>query len=80
MALPIASMLALAFSFAEFHDPAKSVTFAKSIVTAVPLSLLFFVPFLFADKLNAGFPVLYGLGVLLLIAGYFAHGFIMKML
>lgn len=78
VALPITSMLVLAFSFAEFHDPAASVRFAKSIVAAVPLSLLFFVPFLFAEKLPIGYWGLYALGVALLTCGYFIHTFIMK--
>src|SRR5262249_2138993 len=79
-ALPLTTLLALAFSFAEFHDPAVSVKYAKSILAGVPLSLLFFVPFLFAEKLQLNFFALYALGLTLLVAGYFAHGYILKLL
>jgi hypothetical protein len=80
IALPISSMLVLAFSYAQYHDPATSVTFAKSIISAIPLSLTFFIPFLLAEKIPMGFWGLYGTGVLFLIAGYFAHSFIMKLI
>lgn len=73
LALPIASMLALAFNQTEYGDSQKSVAFAKSIVFAVPLSLLFFVPFLFADKLQWPFWGLYLAGFFLLGAGYGIH-------
>ncbi len=73
LALPLSSLLALAFSYAEYKDPAKSVAFAQSIFLGVPVSLLFFVPFLFADRLRLPFPVLYGLGLVLLTLGFFLH-------
>jgi hypothetical protein len=78
IALPISTMLVLLFSYAEYHDPAASVRFAKSIFTAIPMSLLFFVPFLLADKLPFGFWGLYASGFTLIVAGYFAHGFILR--
>jgi len=73
MALPIATLLVLPFSYMEHHDPAVSVKFAQSIFLAVPLSLFFFVPFLFAAKLGWGFPALYASGLVLLIGAYFIH-------
>lgn len=78
IALPLSTMLVLAFSYAEYNDPAASVKFAKSILAAIPLSLLFFVPFLFAHKINLPFWGLYGLGVAFLTVGYFAHTLISK--
>jgi len=78
IALPITSMLVLAFSYAEFSNAENSVKFAKSIVVAVPLSLLFFVPFLFAKELKLNFWALYGLGVALLAIGYFLQSYIMR--
>jgi hypothetical protein len=78
MALPLATLLALPFSYAEYHDPAASVRFAQSIFIAVPLSLLFFVPFLLASKLHWNFWALYLSGVVLLAAGYFTHRWIMS--
>lgn len=76
LALPISTMIALAFSQAEYQESIKSVAFAKSIFLAVPLSLLFFIPFLLAEKISVGFWGLYVMGVALLTAGYFIHGWI----
>lgn len=77
IALPLTTMLALAFSHAEYGDSVKSVAFARSVVAAVPLSLLFFVPFLMAgllqDKMKIGFWGLYGFGLTLLAGGYIIH-------
>lgn len=78
IALPLTTLLALAFSYAEHQDAEASVRFAKSVLVAVPLSLTFFIPFLLAQKLNIGFWGLYGLGVTFLVIGYFAHVFLMK--
>ena len=73
IALPISSMLALVLFQVEYREPGQAVTFAKSIFWAVPLSLLFFVPFLLAEHLKWGFWTLYGAGVALLTGGYFLH-------
>jgi len=78
IALPLGTMLVLLFSYAEYRDTASSIRFAKSIFLAVPMSLLFFVPFLLADKLPFGFWGIYAAGFALLVIGYFAHAFIMK--
>jgi hypothetical protein len=78
MALPIATLLVLPFSYIEFHDPASSVKFAQSIFVAVPLSLFFFVPFLFAAKLGWSFPALYGSGLILLATAFFIHRAILQ--
>lgn len=80
IALPLSTLLVLAFSYAEYHDPAASVRFAKSIFIAIPMSLLFFVPFLLADKLPFGFWGLYLSGIALIAVGYFLHGWILKAL
>lgn len=77
MAMPLSSMIALLFAQAEFQENSRSVAFAKSIFFSVPLSLLFFVPFLFADKLKLGFGLLYGIGVFLLSLGYLIHRWIL---
>jgi hypothetical protein len=78
IALPLTSLLALAFSYAQHQDAESSVRFAKSILVAVPLSLTFFIPFLLAQKLPVGFWGLYALGIALLVIGYFTHVFLMK--
>lgn len=75
IALPLTSMLALLFSYAEFQDAAKSVTFAKSIFVGIPVSLLFFVPFLVAEKFQLSFVSCFLSGIVLLGLGYFCHKF-----
>lgn len=77
-ALPLTTLLALAFSQWEWSDGKQSVEYAKSVFTAIPVSLLFFVPFLLAQKLNLSFWVCYGSGVALLGVGYFIHAFVVK--
>lgn len=79
-ALPLTTLLALAFSHVEWGDGKQSVEYAKSIFVAIPVSLLFFVPFLVADKLNLSFWGSYFIGIVLLGLGYFVHTSIMKYL
>ena len=73
IALPIASIIAIAFSYLEHKNTENSVIFAKSILVGVPISYLFFVPFFFAKSLNMNFWLIYGSGLILLIIGYFLH-------
>ncbi len=77
-ALPLTTLLALAFSHMEWGDSKQSVEYAKSVFVAIPVSLLFFVPFLLAQKLELNFWTCYGSGVVLLGLGYFAHTYIVK--
>ncbi|WP_417334723.1 hypothetical protein [Halobacteriovorax marinus] len=79
-ALPLTTLLALAFSHLEWGDSKQSVEYAKSVFVAIPVSLLFFVPFLFAQKLNLSFWTCYSSGIFLLGVGYFAHSFITKLI
>lgn len=80
IALPIASLLSLAFSYVEYRDPAASITFAKSILVGVPVSYLFFMPFFFSNKMGNNFWLSYLTGLVLLIIGFFIHRFIMARL
>lgn len=73
IALPLTSILALGFSFVEHQDHTKTVAFAKSIFIGVPVSLLFFIPFLLAPRFNFGFATSFTLGLSLVVAGYFLH-------
>jgi hypothetical protein len=75
IALPLASLLALAFSYVEHKNLENSIIFAKSIMIGVPVSWLFFMPFFFAEKYNMSFWLSYLIGVLLLIVGFFIHKF-----
>lgn len=80
VALPLTTLLVLLFSYAEYRDTAKSVEFAKSVFVGVPISLLFFVPFLLAQKLNLGFVSCYLAGISLLIVGFFVHKYLLTFL
>ena len=73
IALPIASLIAIIFSYYEHQDVEKTVTFTKSIVIAVPISYLFFLPYFFAKQFNMNFWMIYGSGILLLALGFFIH-------
>lgn len=77
ISLPLTSIIALIFSYGEFQDQEKSIIFAKSIFVGVPVSLLFFAPFLVANKFDFGFLTCLTLGIALLVAGYFLHRSIM---
>ena len=52
IALPIASIIAIAYSYLEHKNAENSVIFAKSILIGVPVSYLFFLPFFFAKFCN----------------------------
>ena len=77
-ALPLVTILALAFTYVESKDLENTSTYAKSIILAVPVSWLFFVPFFFTDKISAPFWVFYGAGLAFLVCGYFLHQFLAK--
>lgn len=79
-ALPLTTLLALAFSQLEWQDSKQSVEYAKSVFVAIPVSLLFFVPFLFAQKLNLNFWGCYISGIILLGVGYIIHSYLSKFL
>ena len=78
IALPILSILSIAFSYAEHKNLDKTILFAKSIVIGIPASLTFFLPFFFAKALGLNFVTTYGLGLFFLVLGFIAHKFIMN--
>lgn len=80
VALPIASLLALVFSYLEHRDAEASITFARSILVGIPVSYLFFLPFFFADKLGNSFWLSYLTGLALLVVGFFIHRYIMAII
>jgi hypothetical protein len=79
-ALPLVSILAVAFAYAEHQNMLVVSQYAKSIIVAVPISWLFFVPFFVSERLNLSFWSSWGLGLLLLFLGYFLHQWILKQL
>lgn len=79
IALPLASLIALVFSYLEHRNPETSITFAKSILIGVPISYLFFLPFFFAKTLGMNFWLIYSIGISLLVLGFFAHKYILSL-
>ena len=67
------SLIAIAFVYFEHSNAEKTVLYAKSILVAVPVSYLFFLPFFFAKQFNMNFWMIYGTGILLLTLGFFIH-------
>ena len=80
IALPIASLIAIAYTYYEHDNATNTILYAKSILIAVPVSYLFFIPFFFAKQLSNNFWLIYGSGILLLVVGYFIHKFIVNFL
>jgi hypothetical protein len=78
IALPLMSMLTILFSYLEYKDMGKVNEFATSIIVAVPLSLLFFVPFVLNKWLKMGFISTYLLAIGCAILAFFLHQFIFR--
>lgn len=78
VALPLATMLVLPLAYLQHRDPGSAFQMARSILVAVPITVLFFVPFLMRDRFS--FWGAYALGCALLPAGYFLHRTIMRAL
>lgn len=77
VALPLASMLALVFSYLQFQNTENTITFAKSILIGVPISYLFFLPFFVAERWNLSFWIAFISGLVLLAIGFFIHQLIL---
>jgi hypothetical protein len=78
LALPLASLLSILFSYFEFRDMARINQFAVSILMAVPLSLTFFIPFLLNRWFKMNFFWTFFLGIGCLVISYFLHQLFMK--
>ena len=72
VALPLASILAMSWLYAETRDNALVTRFARDILMLVPVSLVFFVPFLFEARTRLGFLPNLMLGLLLLAVAVLA--------
>ncbi len=68
VALPLTSILALSWLYAETRDNSLTTRFARDILILVPLSLLFFVPFLLEARTRLGFVPNLLIGIVLLAA------------
>ncbi len=73
VAMPLASLMVLPMSYLQHGNPENTVLMARSIFVAVPVTLLFFVPFLLTGRLGLSFWQAYGLGCLVLPLGFLAH-------
>ena len=78
VALPLATMLVLPLAYVQHRDSASAFELARRILVALPITLLFFVPFLFRERLS--FWGAYAIGCALLPLGYFAHRAILRAL
>jgi hypothetical protein len=50
IAMPMGSVLSLLFLYFDTKDSARTIEFAKEIFFMIPVSLIFFVPFLLANR------------------------------
>lgn len=66
IALPLTSILAMSWLYAETRDNLLLTQFAKDIFVIVPVSLVFFLPFLLEKKTSLGFVANMALGLVLL--------------
>jgi hypothetical protein len=80
VSLPLSTLLVLALNQIQSGDSAKGTILAKSIFVAIPSTLVFFIPFLFAEKLRLPFWVSYCSGIALLGGAFFVHRFVFGLL
>jgi hypothetical protein len=73
VALPITTMLVLPLSYVQNGSVENTALLAKGIFVAIPVSLTFFLPFLFSTRFGLSFWQSYGLGCVLLALGFFVH-------
>ncbi len=78
VALPLATMLVLPLAYLQHRDAGSVFEMARSILIALPITLLFFVPFLLRDRFS--FWGAYAVGCALLPLGYFLHRAVMRAL
>jgi len=69
IALPLTSILAMCWLYVDTYDNALLTRFARDIFTIVPVSLVFFVPFLLETKTRLGFIANMCVGLALLAVG-----------
>lgn len=78
IALPLATMLVLPLAYLQHRDVASVFDMARSILVALPITLLFFIPFLLRDRFS--FWGAYALGCAFLPVGYFLHRAVLRTL
>jgi len=78
IALPLATLLVLPLAYLQHRDAGSAFQMARSILVALPITVLFFIPFLMRDRFS--FWGAYALGCALLPVGYLVHRAIMRVL
>ena len=78
VALPLATMLVLPMSYHEHGSAETSISLAKSIFVAIPISLAFFLPFVLSERFSLSFWQAYALGCAALPVGFFIHRVVTK--
>lgn len=73
LSLPLATLITLALAKMQNQDVGNTFELAKSVFVAVPLSLVFFVPFLVAERFKLSFWSCYLAGIVLLFVSYIVH-------
>ncbi len=73
VAMPVATLIVLPMSYAEHRDAVISIELARSIFVAIPVTLMFFVPFLLSGRLGISFWQAYAIGCAILPLGFFVH-------
>lgn len=74
VALPLVSILSMSWLYWDTRDPAKVSAFAREIFVLVPVSLVFFVPFLFEPRTHWPYWLNFGLGVFTMALAFTALG------
>lgn len=69
IAMPLTSILALTWLYVDTRDNALTTRFAREVLLLVPVSLVFFVPFLLEPRTRFGFWPNLGMGLGLLAVG-----------
>jgi hypothetical protein len=72
IALPLTSVLAMSWLYFDTRDDALLARFARDVFVIVPVSLVFFLPFLLAARTRLGFVSNILIGLALLAASVWA--------
>jgi glycopeptide antibiotics resistance protein len=73
--LPMVSILSMTWLYWDTRDVAKVSDFAREIFYLVPLSLLFFLPFLFEQRTHWPYWLNFSLGLLAMALAFALAGF-----
>jgi hypothetical protein len=80
VSLPLATMLVLPMAYLQHQDTEKTIAFAKSILIAVPIIMLFLLPFIVAFRHGWSFWASYTVACAWLLPAFFLHRFLLRLL